>query len=218
MKRLSLLILVAASACTYTDSENVKSSGIYAHYSVVHEVDDRVKIAARYTVGGPLGTVVVLSGEDHLEVDGQAINGLSAVRAPSSDGTYDLTLVRSDEAITTTVTVPAKPAISSTTPGTMLRDGDTLTIAWNASAPATQVLLAITGPCVATLSAVMPDTGTFTTPPLRTQTGHEFETCPIEVRLNRGASFGVDSSFDGGITETHHEAATALQFRGIAAS
>lgn len=162
---------------------------------------------------------------EHLGIDrwvvfggSQAVSGLSAKRAPSSDGIYELTLVRSDEAITTTVQVPERPTISSTTPDALVNDGDQLTIEWAVTSRPVQVLMSISGTCIETTSAVLPDTGSYKTQALRTQTGHEFERCPFTVTLDRGVSDGVDSAFGGGFAETHHRAATELEFRAIAAN
>jgi hypothetical protein len=124
MRRLLLvsLALAATSACTYTASENVRTSGIYAYFSIVDLGDDTVDIQSRFSVGGPTGTVVYFSGGDHLEVNGQPIDGLGADFPRSDDRVYDLTLVRDDETVTTMLEAPAMPEILSMTPEASLDD------------------------------------------------------------------------------------------------
>ena len=87
-------------------------------------------VAERY------GTSVTLSGVDHWEVNGEAFPASdpgSTLIAPAADSTYNLTFVRSDEQVTTTIVAPANPTILSLTPD-KIRVTDRLTITWDATA------------------------------------------------------------------------------------
>ncbi|HLG21018.1 MAG TPA: hypothetical protein VI895_14545 [Bdellovibrionota bacterium] len=119
-----------------TRSENVKTSGLYADLSVTHRPDDSVTVSASLHVGGRYGTSVTLSGVDHWEVNGEAFPASdpgSTLIAPAADSTYNLTFVRSDEQVTTTIVAPANPTILSLTPD-KIRVTDRLTITWDATA------------------------------------------------------------------------------------
>jgi hypothetical protein len=200
-----------------TRSENVKTSGLYADLDVTHELDHSVTVSASLHVGGRYGTSVTLSGADRWEVNGEAFPASdpeSTVIAPTSDSTYNVTFVRSDEQVATTIVAPASPAILSLTPD-QIRSTDKLTITWDATAPGTQLLINVTGDCLTTQQAYnTADDGALTTDMFSATPGLTV-TCPIDVEIVRTTTFGVNSSFEGGLASGHRSATGSVEYIGI---
>ncbi|MDA3862786.1 MAG: hypothetical protein PF689_02850 [Deltaproteobacteria bacterium] len=54
-------------ACSTTESENIKTSGIWVHYKIVENTDGDIYAYAVLRVGGSTGTMVDLVGDDSVE-------------------------------------------------------------------------------------------------------------------------------------------------------
>jgi hypothetical protein len=80
------------------------------------------------------------------------------------------------------------------------------------------VQLSIEGDCLKTVSMLVPDNGLLTTPALRSQVGHELESCPIAITLDRSRAFGVNSAYQSGYAQAHSRIGTGAEFHGIAAN
>jgi len=207
--------LASGGCAPRTDSENVETSGLYAILRVTHQLDNAVSLAASLRVGGPTGTKVSLSGADHWEVNGETFPPQLSHIAPTADNTYNLTFVRSDEQVTTTVIVPASPTILGLTPD-KVRYNDRMTIAWDATAPGDQLIISVTGECIKTQSFLPRDSdGTVTTEPIVNSDAAEAPaTCPVDVQIARITGFKVNSSFEGGDAQARREAAAAVEYIG----
>jgi hypothetical protein len=212
MTRLLLIAFVLQSgACARTDSENIRTSGIWATIVVDQERADRVEIDVNLRVGGITGTIIDLSGEDHVTVNGEEILGLHEDIAPSPDGRYDVTLVRADEQVTTSLVVPAPPTILETIPADEVRIADTLTIEWDVAEPGDQVQGSISGPCLASGQSFLDteERGWFTS-----QRFTDAGPCTIDVDLVRATGFRLNPAYEGGSAEARNRAATAIEYVG----
>jgi hypothetical protein len=193
----------------------VATSGLYPTLRVTHQLDGAVSLSASLRVGGPTGTKVSLSGADHWEVNGETFPPHLSHIAPTADNTYNLTFVRSNEQVTTTVIVPASPAILSLAPD-QVRSNDRMTIVWDATAPGDQLVISVTGECIKTQSFLPSDSdGTVTTEPIvNSDTAQASATCPIDIRIARITDFNVNSSFGGGDAQARREADASAEYVG----
>jgi len=212
--------VLASGGCATTEStrsENVKTSGLYADLNVIHRPDDSVTVSASLHVGGRYGTSVELSGADHWDVNGEAFPASdpgSTRIAPTADNTYNLTFVRSDEQVTTTIVAPANPTILSLTPD-KIRVTDRLTITWDATAPGDQLIINVTGDCLTTQQSYNTlDDGTLTTD-MFSATPDPTTTCPIDVEIVRTTTFSVNASFEGGVAAGLRSATGSAEYIGL---
>lgn len=76
-KALAILWMVTLAAglslsggCAVVESEDVKTSGMWAHFVIDHHPDDSVVAWAVLRVGGQTGTIIDLVGDDYMECNG----------------------------------------------------------------------------------------------------------------------------------------------------
>jgi hypothetical protein len=150
---LWIVILAAglslSGGCAVVESEDVKTSGMWAHFVIDHHPDDQVVAWAVLRVGGQTGTIIDMVGDDYLEVNGTRMTEYvevitnfhwnRAVITPDPDGIYDFTFNRVDETVTSYVTTPAFPTIISTVPDITLNAGTNLEVTWDDTDPAHHV-------------------------------------------------------------------------------
>jgi hypothetical protein len=215
-RALALVLVVGLGACTYTDSTNVKTGGIWAYYTAEQTDDGQVTVSGSFNVGGPFGTIVTLADGEHIEVNGVA--GSSARRVtvdPSADGVYQVDLVRTDGRISSTIQMPAVPTILGLDPpGGVVISPDQLTITWDASEPVDgpNLEVQVDGDCFTGEHALANDTGEYTT-------GHlspvGLEGCPIEITLIRKWGGSVNGEFDGGSAQGYRYTHATGQLKPI---
>lgn len=146
MKSKSVLLLSAlsllAAACSKTTSDNVKTSGVYASYSVQARDTNRVECVVRFQVGGGTGTSLELAGADHVTCDGQPMTksevlGLVtySVELPYRMGhDYEVRFTRPDEPAYTARAVLPEPLLDvSPAAPVSLPKGTPLTVSWRPS-------------------------------------------------------------------------------------
>ena len=127
----SLWILLYTGGCLWetSESEDIKTTGLHLEVGIVEEPDETVTISMDLFVGGRWGNRVNLTGDDRWEVNGEPTK--SGVVPTSLDRTYEITLIRSDERLSTTVTLPEKPIISQLDPADYVEWNEDLTVYWD---------------------------------------------------------------------------------------
>ncbi|MCD6498630.1 MAG: hypothetical protein J7M25_10075 [Deltaproteobacteria bacterium] len=216
---LGLWVLAGGAGCSTTDSTNVKTSGIWAHYVVRDNGDGSVDVRAVLRVGGSTGTVVDLTNGEHMEVNGvtltefyDPITNLHWSHATVSDdpmNRYDFDFIRTDdtgtpiETVSTAVIRPALPVISDVNGGADISYGQDVTITWDASEPGDDVDITISGDCIDDLSYPgLSDSGQYVVshadmPMIGTQG------CDLTIRVQRNVTTDVSAEFQGGFAEAH---------------
>lgn len=221
MKRLAALLWIMLQAaglsltggCAVAESSDVKTSGMWAHFVIDHHPDDTVVAWAVLRVGGQTGTIIDLVSGDYLECNGtrmteyvEAITNFHwnrAVISPDNLGTYEFTLVRPDEEVSTFVTTPAFPTIISTNPDSTLNAGTYLGITWDASDPGHHVNFFLSGTCIQDIWEMdVEDDGNYTFQ----EAIEDFEPqnpadCTVSLELRRWIEGKVAADFKGGYTE-----------------
>ncbi len=102
MLALSALIL---SGCSSTLSENVKTAGLHASYSISSEGGSQATCDVTFTVGGGTGTSVELSGDDKVTCNGYA---MTSWKEPVSNKTHYIVNVPAEPGANLTVTFTRK--------------------------------------------------------------------------------------------------------------
>lgn len=143
MKRLIfLLVLISAFVvgCSNTDSDNVKTSGIYATFDI-QATNGTATAVAKFQVGGATGTFLDLSSGDSITVNGlplsrQELLGIIEYRRAVSysvGDTYTFVFSRDGEdPYTSTVTLTEAVTISSPSVGADITKGTAISVQWNA--------------------------------------------------------------------------------------
>jgi hypothetical protein len=221
-----LIAAVLAAGCSTTSSEDVSTGSMWPRFQVV-QTGDTVVAQAMLRTGGPSGTVVVLSGADHFEVEGVVMTEWMdsvtdytwsrAVIDATPDGVYEIALVRADGDVTTAVEMPARPTITATEPPDVVGTLQPLTVHWDVTEPADAVEVKIEGSCVQGFAIPqIADNGTYTTQAL--QDGGTPSDCDIAVTVIRGATRGISAAFQGGWSETYRPDSTTIAYDSIAGS
>ena len=221
MKRaLTILWIVILAAglslsggCAVVESEDVKTSGMWAHFVIDHHPDDKVVAWAVLRVGGQTGTIIDMVGDDYLECNGtrmteyvEVITNFHWNRAeiqPDAQGIYEFTFNRVDETVTSYVTTPAFPTIIDTVPAVTLNDGTRLEVTWDATDPAHHVNFFLYGSCIVDIWELdVEDDGNYTFQ----EAIEDFDPqnpsdCTVGLELRRWIEGDVASEFKGGYTE-----------------
>ena len=209
----ALWLLVFASACHWetSASEDIRSSGLYLDVQIMEESDDVVRMSLNLFVGGRWGNRVILTGEDRWEVNGAPAE--SGDVFSSADRSYEISLVRSDERLTTTVTLSKRLDITELEPADSVGWNEVLTVYWIPSESTELIQVSVEGSCITAQSTLYTaDPGMHTTPHLL---GHEdLAPCPLEVEVVRTQLFPVHEAFDNGQVTVHGVATTELDYVG----
>ncbi len=70
---VTMAFLATMAGCESTESENVKTPGFYAEFSVKALEGNRVECFARFQVGGPEGTYLALNAGDEVTCEGRSM-------------------------------------------------------------------------------------------------------------------------------------------------
>ncbi len=212
MKKLlfALFTLLALSSCSVTESTNVKTSGIWTHY-VIENAGGVIRAYAVLRVGGSTGTILDLSGGEHVRVNSirltewvEPITGYhwsSALVPEAADNRYDFNFVRTDEEVHTVLMLPALPEIQSPAANQEICFGTPLRVAWDASEPADAVTVTISGDCIDSVSrGPLSDAGEITLDPLLPKQG-AVDGCVLTVEVLRTLDGAPNPQFQGGWIE-----------------
>jgi hypothetical protein len=205
--------LSLTGGCAVVESEDVKTSGMWAHFVIDHHPDDKVVAWAVLRVGGQTGTIIDMVGDDYLECNGtrmteyvEVITNFHWNRAeisPDPQGIYEFTFNRIDETVTSYVTTPAFPTIISTTPDITLNAGTNLEVTWDSSDPAHHVNFFLWGNCIVDIWELdVEDDGNYTFQESIEDIDPQNPTdCTVSLELRRWIEGDVASEFKGGYTE-----------------
>jgi hypothetical protein len=217
------LAALLAEGCTLVDSEDIKTSGIWAYFSLDHHPDDSAVAWSVMRVGGTLGTIVTMSGGERIECNGtrlqeyfEPITGYHWYRtevSPTLSG-YDFEFVRSDEDVLTHLESAAPPVILDLSPSLEARAGDSLTVTWDDSVPGDSISVSVDGACIALQSeGVLADNGSYTFLPLQDLDPLNPEACELTVTVTRVIDGEVNPAYDSGYTESRRIASVPLPYR-----
>ena len=221
MKRaLSILWIVILAAglsltggCAVVESEDVRTSGMWAHFVIDHHPDNVVVAWAVLRVGGQAGTIIDLVGDDYLECNGtrmteyvEVITNFHWNRAEvlaDAQGIYEFQFIRPDEEVSSFLTTPALPTIISTDPDITLNAGTQLEVTWDASDPAHHVNFFLYGTCIKDIWELdVEDDGNY----VFQETLEDFDPqnptdCTVSLELRRWIEGDVSTDFKSGYTE-----------------
>lgn len=139
---LDFSIAVAAflvGGCSKVPSDNVKTAGIYASYSIRGNNQNSVVCTVQFQAGGSTGTFLDLSAGDSVTCNGQSMSrnefaGIitySATLPYTVGAVYTVIFSRANEgSYTSTVTLPEAIEGISPSQGTTIQKGSALTASW----------------------------------------------------------------------------------------
>ncbi len=215
--------LASASGCTVTESENVKTSGMWAHFVIDHHPDDLVVAWAALRVGGQLGTIIDLTGGDSMECNGthmteyvEVLTNMHWSRAeisPDTDGIYDFTFIRPDEEVITTVVTPSLPVIIETDPPVTVGAGDMITVTWDATDAGDHMNFFVSGTCIKNIGELdKEDDGEYQLSALEDFDPQDPTECTVTLELRRWVEGDVASDFQDGYTEAKRMDAVTFNY------
>lgn len=151
---IAMLAALLAVSCAKTDSDNIKTSGFYASYSViVSDTNPTVaQCSASFTVEQG-GTWIELGSSDSVTCNGQsmtktvigAIVNYNANLTATVGGTYTLVLTRQGEnPYSAAVVLPAAIVTSAPPANFSQGKGNSLSLAWTSSASASDTMVVTT--------------------------------------------------------------------------
>jgi len=196
-----------------SDSTDIKTSGIWARYTVEHNAHDSVTVRGELRVSSSVGNIVDLTAGEHLEVNGTNMtewvepiteyHWSRAVISPDPDGIYDIDFVRLDELVSSTILAPDRPYIASLDPGDVVYTEEVLTINWDTGAPGDDVDIFIDGDCIEGHSYYgEADSGMFISDPIYDLPPPDLPAdCVLTVTVKRNVVGSVNGAFGGGYTE-----------------
>ena len=211
-----MVILVAglslSGGCAVVESEDVKTSGMWAHFVIDHHPDDKVVAWAVMRVGGQTGTIIDMVGSDYLECNGvrmteyvEAITNFHWNRAeisPDPQGIYEFTFNRVDETVTSYVSTPSVPFIIDTVPDITLNAGTRIEVTWDATDPGEHVNFFVWGSCIEDIWDMDNlDDGNHVLPELKDFDPQNPSDCTVSLELRRWVSGDVAAEFKDGYTE-----------------
>ncbi len=222
MKHLFLFLLSTVllfPACSVTDSENVKTSGIWANYRIEMNEAGDVYAYAVLRVGGATGTIVDLSGGEHMECNDvtlteyvEPITNYHWSRAQVSedtDGVYEFVFVRTDEEVSTMVELPDPPVIISVENEDTLTTEDDITVTWDDTIPGDYVNITLSGDCIDDFTDTMiPDDGSYSIQDIVYLATFQTE-CYLDLSISRVILGDVNPAFQSGqATGVAHDSIT----------
>lgn len=199
------------------DSTDIRTSGLYAHFEASSEGTGTVVMTGRLYVGGAVGTLVELKGEDQLWAQVGAVTrrfsggdgGYSVRLDDDGDGTeivVSLTRGNGDEgAPESRIRLPRafEPSLKGLPRGDSLARGKSLTVRWSPAGAGTGVMgYSISGNCIFPKMGQTSDDGEMVISSaeitaLKTARGRS---CDVVVEMGRDSSGSVDPNFgEGGI-------------------
>jgi hypothetical protein len=205
------LLVGLLCSCSFTDSTNVATSGIWMSYVVQHESGSNIQVQAYARVGGPYGTLLTMASGESITCNGVTLaRGVlyyyAQFSAPAAGDSYSFVFHRVNETVATTVTVPASPDSASANPATNYNEWDPLIVGWNTSGSQAgdKIDLNIAGAAINGFSrSDLPDNGSYTVnSPAGTGLSSLDDSVagPITVSVRRVRSGSVNAAFQGGTT------------------
>lgn len=209
-KRIFVFLFFLISACSVTESTNVKTSGIWTHY-IIENASGVIRAYAVLRVGGSTGTILDLSSGEHVRVNNirltewvEPVTGYhwsSALIPEASNHQYDFNFVRTDEEVHTILTLPEIPEILEPMRNTEVCFGGPLYIAWDDTAPGDDIYVRVSGDCIDWIDqGPWPDTGDITIETVFPKEG-VIDGCTLTVQVLRMLDGTPNPQFQGGWIE-----------------
>jgi hypothetical protein len=218
----TLLFVTGLWGCSVTESENIKTSGVWVHYKIEQRVDGEIYAWAVLKVGGSTGTIISMSGGEHMECNDITLpeyfdpitnyHWNRAVLGQEIDGLYDFNFIRIDEEISTILELPEVPVITELLPYSTIYEGEDLTITWDSpvGSEGDYVDIWVTGVCIEDeYVAMVDDDGEYSVQGLVFKP-ELTEDCLIDVAVHRFIEVDVNGAFQGGIAEGVSRDATQM--------
>ena len=215
---LSLTVVPYLPACSETDSTNVKTSGLWAHLTIVQSGDGDVSAEAAVRVGGSTGTELNMVSGEHLEVNGATMTGYqnifnqhwyAATIPPDPDGLYNIVFMRVDEQVSTTLTMPLAPY---TNDGTTVHTDNQVTFFWDDPETGGDVQVTVDGSCIETqVLTVDSSAGELTTEPIADASMIP-QDCPFAISISRHVQGDVNPAYQAGRTEATRHSSESMYF------
>jgi hypothetical protein len=149
----TVVFLFLLQGCSNTESENVKTSGFYATYTLTAEGTSTATCQATFQVGGSTGTYLDLNSGDSVTCAGQSmsrgeflgmITYTATVNAVAGQA-YDIVLNRSGESpYTSTVVLPSAVSGNNPSTTTSYQKGSAVTASWTPSTNTTEDMMSVT--------------------------------------------------------------------------
>jgi hypothetical protein len=170
-------------ACSTTESENIKTSGIWVHYKIVENTDGDIYAYAVLRVGGSTGTMVDLVGDDSVECNEvkltEYVELITGYRWNRAEVSYD---------------------------------GDPLTITWDNSTPGTYVDINLSGICINDISQLsLEDDGEYTFSNIIMMDTTQETDCDVNIKISRIYEQDINPAFQGGLAEGIAKDASSLR-------
>lgn len=204
------LMMLASVHCSVTESTNIKTGGIWARY-VIENDRGVIRAYAVLRVGGPLGTIVDLSGGEYLEVNGlrltewvEPVTGYrwSSRLVPEDPlGEYYFNFIRTDEEVGTLLHLPELPLVAAPVPSQLACFDEPIQVIWNTDEPGDGISVSVSGDCIDGLTyTALPDNGGFELPGIPRAPG-AVEGCSLTISVTRMYTGQQNPAFQGGLVQ-----------------
>jgi hypothetical protein len=201
-------MLLFSVNCSVTESTNIKTGGLWANYSIENN-QGTIRASAVLRVGGPLGTIVDLSGGERIVVNGvrltewvEPVTGYhwsSGLIPEDQLGEYHFNFIRTDEEVGTLLHLPELPLITEPVPDQLACFELPIYITWNTDEPGDGISVSVSGECIEGLTYNgLPDTGEFELPGLARAPG-ALEGCALTISVTRMYVGFQNPIFQGGL-------------------
>lgn len=222
-----LLGLAFPLACERVESDDVLTSGVYAHIDVVADGQGASFVETILKVGGQTSnTFLELSGDDRLEAraggEAQAMTRRDGVfgalsytaefDGDAADTPFEVAFLRAidDGAPSSAVTLPAPFALTAPAATLRLARGtDDLVVTWEGAGQSDPMELRLSGDCIMThVQELEDDSGSFTLPAgtLVPPSDDAPSECPLRLTLARARQGTLDGGYGkGGRIEASQE-------------
>lgn len=213
---LASVVILATSACESTDSEDVKTSGMYATFTAISDGSGTRAEAVLKVGGATSNTFVKLSSGDTLSVKAASesltltethfgelysyVGDLTA-DAPGTEFTFVFDRTSDEDAPSSKATMPAAFNITAPAASTVIKRSESNTITWDSSGSSNAMTVEVKGGCIIDYrQAVTGDPGTFTlnAGALKTPQNKETESCSGTIVVTRASAGTLDPAFGEG--------------------
>lgn len=217
-----IISTVFLSACSEdVDSEDIRTSGIYAGMDVTASADEVVQIAVFLKAGGSdSNTYINLTSADNLTavLNNNETITLSKIEKSRKEyyytGTFSSDVAGAENsvikilfersnadvsALDSVVTLPAAPSGLASDKNLFQRSNENISLSWNSSNTAGKLRLTYSGSCIRDGSFDVVDNGsyTFNADALKSGTS-TLNSCPVNFSLSRTVSGSLDTDFGEG--------------------
>ncbi len=223
-----LAVVLCSTGCEpgashYVESADIRTGGLWVDYEIEEVVDDdgdfSVLARARFSVAGPLGTRVLLTEGDAVEVNGVPMENVPGAIWPRYEAaidmadTYEFVFTRPDEgSYVSNGTPPPVVNMSAPDPGETYSRSEPLSVAWENNNAGGTITVRV-GPNTDGYVQQADDNGAYTVPasPLVWVDAGQL-TFDAFVRLRRSNTGTMDSGLSGKLTMYNRRTVT---FRSV---